>query len=168
MADDTSDAVGSEAAANGSAAGDAPSDAAPAAASMEQLAGHIEEIERLLTERADLAATIRLAWAAAKSAGFDRRGITHVITQRALDPAERLDRAAIATTYAAAMGLEVETAGDLVAVLHARASQALAAHAEAAAAGALGKRKKRRAADERALREMARGAGVLPAGARLN
>jgi uncharacterized protein (UPF0335 family) len=132
------------------------------AAAVEHLEAHIERIERLRDERAALTAEIREAYAAAKSAGFERRGIDHVITQRALAPADRLERAGLLATYAVAMGLEVDSAADLLEMQRARAERALAAHAEAVAAGAQLKRRKSRAAAERALREMARAAGVLP------
>jgi uncharacterized protein (UPF0335 family) len=71
-----------------------------------QLASIIERIERLNTEKAEIAEFIKEVKAEAKGNGFDVQIINLLIKKRSMDRAKGLERRAILDLYASALGDE--------------------------------------------------------------
>lgn len=76
----------------------------------DQLLAFIERIERLLSEKAEIAADIGEVKAEAKGNGFDVSIINKIIKIRAMDPNERMEQQALLELYLGALGMggEVE------------------------------------------------------------
>ena len=71
----------------------------------DQLRAIIERIERLETEKKDIADDIREVYAEAKGNGFDNKAIRKIIAIRKQDVNERLEQEAILDTYMVALGM---------------------------------------------------------------
>ncbi len=71
----------------------------------QQLRQYIERIERLETEKQDIADNIRDAFAEAKSNGFDVKIMRAVIKLRKVEPAKRQEEEHILDTYLHALGM---------------------------------------------------------------
>jgi uncharacterized protein (UPF0335 family) len=71
----------------------------------DQLKAFIERIERLESEKADLANDIREVYAESKGNGFDVKAIRTIIKMRKQDADERAEEEAILDTYLQALGM---------------------------------------------------------------
>jgi uncharacterized protein (UPF0335 family) len=71
----------------------------------DRLRAFIERIERLESEKAELAADIRDVFAEAKSDGFDARIMRQVLRLRRMDGAKRQEEEALLDLYKSAVGL---------------------------------------------------------------
>lgn len=71
----------------------------------EQLRSTIERIERLESEKADIAADIKEVYGEAKSQGFDTKILRTVIRLRKLAANERMEIDEITALYRAAVGV---------------------------------------------------------------
>ena len=71
----------------------------------EQLRGFVERIERIESERADLALDAKEVYAEAKSFGFDPAIMRAVIRERKADPDKRLERETLLDLYRHALGM---------------------------------------------------------------
>lgn len=69
-----------------------------------QLKSIVERVERIETQRAELAADVREIISEAKSSGFDTAAIRHTIKERKLTPTQRSERNALRDTYMSALG----------------------------------------------------------------
>jgi len=65
----------------------------------------IERIERLETEKADLAADIREVFAEAKGQGFDVKVMRQVLRLRKMDPADRAETEYLRDEYKKLLGM---------------------------------------------------------------
>jgi uncharacterized protein (UPF0335 family) len=72
-----------------------------------QLRSFIERVERLTTERQEVAAQIREVLAEAKAQGFDPRIIRKVVALRGKSRAARQEEEALLDLYAHAAGLDL-------------------------------------------------------------
>jgi uncharacterized protein (UPF0335 family) len=70
-----------------------------------QLKSIVERIERMESEKSDIAADIKEIYAEAKGNGFDTKTIRKVIRLRKQDKAEREEQEALLDTYLAALGM---------------------------------------------------------------
>lgn len=70
-----------------------------------QLRAFIERVERLESEKKDLAEDIKQIYAEAKGTGFDTKAIRRIIALRKKDQVERQEEAAILALYADALGM---------------------------------------------------------------
>ena len=70
-----------------------------------QLRAIVERIERLETEKAELASDIRDVYAEAKGNGFDVKALRTIVRMRKQDAAERQEQEAILETYMHALGM---------------------------------------------------------------
>lgn len=74
--------------------------------SADQLRLFIERIERLAEEKQGIADDIKDVFAEAKSTGFDTRTMRRMIALRKMESHVRQEQAALAETYASALGLQ--------------------------------------------------------------
>ena len=72
----------------------------------ERLRQLIERIERLVDEKAALAADIREIYAEAKAVGFDAKVMRQIIKLRKMDTADQQEMEALIDTYKHALGME--------------------------------------------------------------
>ena len=72
----------------------------------ERLRQLIERIERLVDEKAALAADIREIYAEAKAVGFDAKIMRQIIKLRKMDTADQQEMEALIDTYKHALGME--------------------------------------------------------------
>ena len=72
----------------------------------ERLRQLIERIERLVDEKAALAADIREIYAEAKAVGFDAKVMRQIIRLRKMDTADQQEMEALIDTYKHALGME--------------------------------------------------------------
>jgi uncharacterized protein (UPF0335 family) len=72
----------------------------------DQLRAFIERIERMESEKADIAADIREIYAEAKGNGFDNKVIRTIIRIRKMDHAERMEQEALLALYMSALGMQ--------------------------------------------------------------
>ncbi len=72
-----------------------------------KLLSYVERIERLMTEKADIAQDIREVYSEAKSVGFDTKIMRKVIKLREKSTQERQEEAALVKSYAEAINLEL-------------------------------------------------------------
>ena len=72
----------------------------------ERLRQLIERIERLVDEKAALAADIREIYAEAKAVGFDAKVMRQIIKLRKMDTADQQELEALIDTYKHALGME--------------------------------------------------------------
>ena len=70
-----------------------------------KLKAFVERIERLETEKADLAADIREVYAEAKGNGFDVKALRTIIKLRKMDAHDRQEAETILETYMQALGM---------------------------------------------------------------
>jgi uncharacterized protein (UPF0335 family) len=71
----------------------------------DQLKSFVERIERLETEKAELAADVREVYAEAKGNGFDTKIMRQVIKLRKLEPADRNEQDELLDLYRKALEL---------------------------------------------------------------
>jgi uncharacterized protein (UPF0335 family) len=69
----------------------------------------IERVERLESDKRDVAEMIKDVYAEAKAAGFDPKVMREVIRLRKLDQDERAEREALLETYFHALGMLADT-----------------------------------------------------------
>ena len=69
-----------------------------------ELRAHIEAIETLLDDKADIASDISDRFTVAKSQGFDPKIMRILLRRRAMDAAERDEQDAMVDTYSRAVG----------------------------------------------------------------
>ena len=72
----------------------------------ERLRQLIERIERLVDEKAALAADIQEIYAEAKAVGFDAKVMRQIIKLRKMDTADQQEMEALIDTYKHALGME--------------------------------------------------------------
>lgn len=72
----------------------------------DQLMSYINRIENLNDEISNLSEDKKMVLAEAKSAGFDKKAILHVIKQRKKNKQQRAEEDALFATYEAAAGLD--------------------------------------------------------------
>ena len=70
-----------------------------------KLEGFIKRVEKLISERSDLNADIKLIMDEAKVAGFDKRTVRECIKLRAMDSEKRTSQEELRDLYLAALGL---------------------------------------------------------------
>lgn len=70
-----------------------------------KLEGFIKRVEKLILERQDINADIKLIMDEAKVAGFDKRTVRECIKLRALDSEKRVEQEELRDLYLAALGL---------------------------------------------------------------
>lgn len=75
----------------------------------QQLASYIERIEKIRADKKQLGADEAAVLAEAKSAGFVKPAIQHVVKLRAMKPHERQEAEAIVDTYLHAIGMAADT-----------------------------------------------------------
>lgn len=71
----------------------------------DRLRSYIERIERLNSEKAELAADIRDIFAEAKSAGFDPKVMRQVIKLRRMERSDRAEQEEMVQLYMSAIGM---------------------------------------------------------------
>lgn len=71
----------------------------------EQLRQHIEAIERLEAEKAEISEQIKERFAAVKSDGFDAKIVKQIIKLRKMQPADVAEQEELLETYKAALGM---------------------------------------------------------------
>lgn len=71
----------------------------------EQLRSYIERIERLESDKADIATDIREVYAEAKANGYDAKTMRQVIKLRKMDHDERDEQEYLLDTYRRALGM---------------------------------------------------------------
>jgi uncharacterized protein (UPF0335 family) len=71
----------------------------------EQLRQYIQKIEKLESEKADIADNIRDAYAEAKANGFDAKVIREIIKIRKMDSNERAEKSELLDIYMHALGM---------------------------------------------------------------
>lgn len=69
-----------------------------------ELKGHLEAIENLTAEKADIASDIRDRFTIAKTQGFDPKIMRIILRRRAMDAAARDEQDALVDTYSRAVG----------------------------------------------------------------
>lgn len=75
----------------------------------DRLRSFIERIERLESEKAELANDIREVYAEAKATGFDPKTMREVVRLRRMDQAARDEAEALLDIYKAALGMLADT-----------------------------------------------------------
>ena len=76
------------------------------------LKGFIERVERLETEKKDIAGDIRDVYAEAKGNGFDPKIMRIIVRRRAMDAAKRQEQDTLVATYARSLGEPVPDEDD--------------------------------------------------------
>jgi uncharacterized protein (UPF0335 family) len=71
----------------------------------DQLKAFVERVERLASEKDELASDIKDVYAEAKGNGFDVRALRTVVRLRRQDANERAEQEAIVDTYKSALGM---------------------------------------------------------------
>jgi uncharacterized protein (UPF0335 family) len=71
----------------------------------EQLRAYIERVERLESEKAEVAATIREVMAEAKANGFDTKVMREVLRLRKMAAQDRAERESLLELYMRALGM---------------------------------------------------------------
>ena len=79
-------------------------------AAKDQLRSYIERIERLESEKKELAEDIKSIYAEAKANGYDNKALRAIIRLRKLDTNERQEQEAILDTYMHAIGMAADDA----------------------------------------------------------
>lgn len=69
-----------------------------------ELKGHLEAIENLTAEKADIAGDIRDRFPIAKTQGFDPKIMRIILRRRAMDAGARAEQDALVDTYSRAVG----------------------------------------------------------------
>lgn len=69
-----------------------------------ELKAHIEAIEKLNEDKADIASDIRDRFTIAKTQGFDPKIMRIIIRRRAMEAAVRMEQDALVDTYSRAVG----------------------------------------------------------------
>jgi len=69
-----------------------------------ELKAHIEAIEKLNEDKADIASDIRDRFTIAKTQGFDPKTMRIIIRRRAMEAAVRMEQDALVDTYSRAVG----------------------------------------------------------------
>jgi uncharacterized protein (UPF0335 family) len=75
----------------------------------DQLKSIVERIERLESDKKEIADDIRDVYAEAKGNGFDPKAIRQIVRERKQDADERAEREAILDTYRNALGMLADT-----------------------------------------------------------
>lgn len=71
----------------------------------DELRQFVERVERLDAEKKDLAEQQKEVMAEAKSRGYDTKVLRKVIAERAKDPSQRAEEAAVMDLYTSALGM---------------------------------------------------------------
>ncbi len=79
----------------------------PMSAAAAQLRSFIERIERLETEKQEIADDIKEVYSEAKGTGFDTKAIKAMVALRKMDQAQRQEERSILELYAAALGVVI-------------------------------------------------------------
>lgn len=74
----------------------------------DQLRAYVERVERLETERQDIAENIKEVFAEAKANGFDTKIMRQLIKMRGMDPADRAEQESLLDLYMRALGMKGE------------------------------------------------------------
>lgn len=85
--------------------------------SRQQLRSYVERIERLEEEKKAIAEDIKSIYVEAKSNGYDRKALAHIVRLRKQDVIERAEFESIVDTYMAALGMLPEEAEHLAEAL---------------------------------------------------
>jgi len=72
----------------------------------EKLKSFVERIERLESEKTELAGDIREVYAEAKGSGFDTKIMRQIVRLRKMDSADRQEQEALLDVYKKAIGLD--------------------------------------------------------------
>ena len=72
----------------------------------EQLRSYVERVERLETEKAEVADQIKEVMAEAKANGFDTKVMRQVLKLRKIDPQDRAEQESLLDLYLRALGME--------------------------------------------------------------
>lgn len=73
--------------------------------SRQQLRSYVERIERLEEEKKALAEDIKSIYVEAKSNGYDRKALAHIVKLRKQDATARAEFESIVDTYMVALGM---------------------------------------------------------------
>lgn len=81
-----------------------------------ELKAHLEAIENLMSEKADIQSDIKDRFTIAKTQGFDPKIMRIILRRRAMDAADRAEQDALVDTYSRAVGTpspaDAETSAD--------------------------------------------------------
>lgn len=72
----------------------------------DELRQYVERLERLASEKADIAEMAREVLAEAKGQGYDTKAIKAIITLRKMRPDDRAEQEAVLELYANALGMK--------------------------------------------------------------